>query len=378
MESKTGEAGICQDPGLNNIDAVQSKDKDFFQDKTPEKEESTLSDFEQYRITDLTQIPLPDPVLKISGETIAVCEDIYALSGAPKSGKSALTGILIAGAISEPGQNIDNLDGVEVAPNNDRKAVVHIDTEQARHKQQYNVRTIIKRAGHKTCPDHYRSYNIRKLDLDKYVNVTTGICEEALNTFGGIHSIWIDGAADYIADVNDPAAANEIIKYFEGLAIEYKTAVFLIIHVNPGTSKERGHLGSQLQRKVGGVIFVKEEDDVSTIEPKYLRYAGKGDIPQLQFKYDKDKGYHVGCGVKEGSMDDDAKAEKKIKSIWSLCLKIFNGQYSCSRGEAIEQIMTKRACQERTAAGDFALMTSAKMINKGSDENYRLNALYNV
>jgi hypothetical protein len=336
-----------------------------------------LAAFEYLRITDLTPIPEPEPVLKISGEIIAAAEDIFTISGASKSGKSAFVSMLIGSAISETGQISDGLEGVEVLFNASKKAVIHFDTEQARHKHQRNVKTILKRADFTTCPEYYLSYNIRQLDIDKYAEITTGICQAASDKYNGIHSIWIDGGADYIADVNDPERSNAAVKYFEELAIQYHSAVFIIVHTNPNSDKERGHFGSQCQRKSGGIIMVKNDGDASFIETKMLRYAGNGDIPQLVFKYDKSKGYHVGCGTMEAKeADPDKKAEAKMTDAWRVCEKIFSGQRSFSREKAINQIMVKKACRDRTAAGIFALMTAGEMILKGEDSNYRLNPQY--
>jgi hypothetical protein len=348
------------------------KPPDFNLNGSPEP----LALFEHLRITDLTPIPEPEPVLKISGEIIAAAEDIFTISGASKSGKSAFVSMLIGAAISETGQVSDGLEQVEVLFNGSKKAVIHFDTEQARHKHQRNVKTILKRADLDTCPDHYLSYNIRQLDIDKYAEITTGICQAASNKFNGVHSIWIDGGADYIADVNSPELSNGIVKYFEELAIQYHAAVFIIVHTNPGSDKERGHFGSQCQRKSGGIIMVKSEGEISFIEPKMLRYAGNADIPQLMFKYDKSKGYHIGAGVNACKNDPNKKAESKISDAWRVCEKIFSGAQSFSREKAIKQIMVKKACQERTAAGVFALMTAGEMILKGGDDNYRLNTQY--
>lgn len=335
-----------------------------------------LDKYEHLRITDSTPIPDPEPIIKINGEIIAASEDIFTISGASKSGKSAFVSMLISAAISETGRISDGLEGVEVLFNADKNAVIHFDTEQARHKHQRNLKTILKRADFTNCPDYYLSYNIRQLDINHYADITTGICQAAKSRFKGIHSIWIDGGADYIADVNDPERSNAAIKYFEELAIYYRTAVFIIVHTNPGSDKERGHFGSQCQRKSGGIIMVKAEGDISLIEPKILRYAGKADIPQLLFKYDKSKGYHIGIGVNELN-DPDKKAKSKILEVWKVCEKLFSGQRSLSREKAISQIMVKKACQERTAAGIFAHMTAAEMIIKGEDNNYRINTQYN-
>ena len=123
--------------------------------------------------------------------------------------------------------------------------------------------------------------------------------------------------------------------------------------------------------------MVKAEGDISFIEPKILRYAGKADIPQLMFQYSKERGYHVGCGVKSMESDPDKKAELKMADAWKVCEKIFSGPNSYSRQKAIKQIMIKKACQERTAAGIFALMNADEILNfKGEDDNYRLNKQY--
>jgi len=350
----------------------------YFADKAPMPEASpkVLNYYEYLRITDLTPIPEPEPVIKINGEIIAAAEDIFTISGANKSGKSAFVSMLIGAAISETGQISDGLDGVEVLFNADKKAVIHFDTEQARHKHQRNVKTILKRADFTTCPDHYLSYNIRQLDIDKYADITTGICQAASNKFNGIHSIWIDGGADYIADVNSPELSNGIVKYFEELAIQYHTAVFIIVHTNPGSDKERGHFGSQCQRKSGGIIMVKAEGDISFIEPKILRYAGKADIPQLMFKYDKTRGYHVGAGVKSAESTEAAKFQRRIDKAHEVCQQVFSGQRSFKYGKAVDEIMRITGKSIAPAKGIFTDMKVNDMILQGTDENWRINEKY--
>ncbi len=100
---------------------------------------SQLKHFEQYRITESSNIKLPVTIIALNGEAISTEGNITTFSGASKSGKTACTGFLIAGAISEDGNIIDKLEGMDVEPNSERKAVIHIDTEQARHKHQYNL-----------------------------------------------------------------------------------------------------------------------------------------------------------------------------------------------------------------------------------------------
>ena len=350
-------------------------------EQTPQNQDwsfgdSDLKRFEEYRITDMTDVPLPKDVLTISGSTIAVNGDIFTISGESKGGKSAVMGMCISGVITTTGVVNDGLDGMQILPNNDRHAVIHFDTEQARHKHKYNVQTIIRRAELSTCPDHFLSYNIRKLNIDDYQEKTTGICDAAYKKFGGIHSIWIDGGADYVTDVNDQERSNEVISYFEHLAIEYDTAVFLVVHTNPGSNKERGHFGSQCQRKSGGILRVKSSGDQSIVEGDFLRYTGKQNLSQLSFKYDTEKGYHVGCGSVSVDVKEGLKANEKREKAARICKEVFGSQKSYKYDEALKKIGAVRSCSERTAKTDFSLMRVNDMIIQGSDNRWRLNNEY--
>jgi hypothetical protein len=330
-----------------------------------------LKPFERLRITDATAVPPPVPVITINGETISTEGNITTISGASKSGKSAFTGILIAGAISKDGI-IDGLDGVQVQPNKKSKAILHFDTEQARHKHQYNLISILRRCEIDHCPDYFLSYNIRGLELNEYAGVTANICAAANEQFGGIHLIVIDGIADYISDVNDPVQSNAIVKYFEELAIKYSAPIIVIVHTNPGSDKERGHLGSQCQRKSESVIIVKTEGDLSFIEPRFLRTAGKGDIPLIQFMYDKNKGYHVGCGIR--SNEQAGKDAERIAGIKKICSIVFSGQKAYGYKDAVDSIMKETNKALNTSKGLFAEMKAHEMIIQGADKNWRINA----
>ena len=336
--------------------------------KNEVQNETQLSDFEQYRITEKTLIPYPTPIVKINGDRVATPSAMVTISGQPKSGKSAFTGILIAGAISTDG-DIDGLPGVEVLPNENKKAVIHFDTEQDRWTHQYNHKTILKRANLTNCPDYFCSYNIRQLEINQYQIIVGDICEAAASEFTGIHSIWIDGGADFIADVNNVEQSTNIIHYFDLLAIKYNTAVFIVVHTNPGSDKERGHFGSTCQRKSSGVLSVKKEGDISYLDPKMMRFTGE--TAKIQFKYDKEKGYHVQCN--EIADLEGQRAIERIEKARKVCESVFSGQRSYSFGNAIDAIMKETKKAERTAKELFKDMKAHEMIIQGTDNNWRVN-----
>ncbi|HKC69471.1 MAG TPA: hypothetical protein VKG26_14645, partial [Bacteroidia bacterium] len=217
--------------------------------------------------------------------------------------------------------------------------------------------------------DYFLSYNMRQLEVAKYQQMTTDICEGALERYKGIHLIVIDGIADFINDVNDVEQSTDIVKYFEKLAITYRTSIVVIMHTNPGTNKERGHLGSHCQRKCESLLTIKTDGDISFIEPKLLRMAGKDGIPNIQFRYDKSKGYHVDCGVRILSAED--KALQKTESLHDLCREVFAQQSFYSYHRAIEEIMIYTGKSINTAKAFFKDMKTQQLITQGEDKCWR-------
>ncbi len=338
--------------------------------RLPDNPETILKKYEYLLITSTTLIPEPSPVLRIYGEMISTQGNITTISGASKSGKSAFTSVILGGSITK-GQ-YDGFTDVEVMLNHSYKAVLHFDTEQARHKHQNNLKAILRRANLDTCPDFLLSYNIRQLNVDEYQQVTSEIVDAAYRKHNGIHLIVIDGIADYIRDVNDPEQSNGIVDFLEKLSVNYDCPIITIVHTNPNSDKERGHLGSQLQRKSESVLMIRTEKDISTLEPKFLRNAGKGKIPLVQFKYDPEKGYHVYWGIRTpGEAEKDAQ---RIENIHEIAKQVFV-QTTYSYDDAVDAIMRNTNKKERTVKDLFKTMKAHSMIQKGEDNLWRLKPI---
>ncbi len=328
-----------------------------------------LAEFDKWRITDKTEIPDPIAIVKINGEIICTQENITTISGESKSGKSAFASIILAGAVSINGVN-DGIEGVEVLPNYDRKAVLYFDTEQARHRTKRNVKSILKRCGLSECPENFLVYNVR--NVDDLRNILSSICERATNQFGGIHLMVIDHIADFIRDTNDLEQSNEIVKFFGQLSSEFNTTILTIVHTNPNSNKERGHIGSELQRKSESVIQVVSDKSsgVSYIKGRYLREAGLKDVSLLQFTYDKGKGYHVGTGI---ALEDEQvnKDELMIRKVRSICDEVFSPPNVFGYEDAVKKIMKASYKAISTAKDYFKIMNAHEMIIQGTDKKWR-------
>lgn len=333
-----------------------------------------LEEYEPIRMTTEKLVPDLIPIISIGGSIVATAGNISMISGEAKSGKTALLSSLIAGGIATG--PYDGFENINVRLNDKKLPVLHFETENSEPRHKTNHIATIKRAGLHKTPDHLLSYNIRQKPFKQYKNIVEKVCAGAVEKFGGIFMIVVDGAADFISSVNEEAEANETIKWMEELAIKYSVPVIMVVHTNPGSEKERGHLGSQGQRKAESVLYIKREGDISTIEPKMLRNAGAGNTPIIQFTYDRDKGYHVSCGVKEKLTQVNKQANKNMERFAELpkiATAVF-GQKALGYGEAWAAIMKVTKLAETKSKNLFTELKVHDMILQGKEDKlWRLN-----
>ena len=311
-----------------------------------EPQETFFHRYEYLRITMLKEIPEPNPIVSIDNHTISTPGNLTMLSGNSKAGKSAFCSVIIAGAIRGHKYYYDGFEPLYIDGNEEKKAVIHIDTEQAKHNHYQNLKNaVLKRSNLEELPEYLYSYNIREMEIKDRQKFTEDLFLEASTKSGGIHLAVIDGLADYINSVNDEQEANSIVHFFEKLSIKYNCPVVTIVHLNPNSNKERGHLGSQLQRKAESVLQIKKgEDEISYCEPYLLRNASNLEVPIIQFEYDKDKKFHIYAGTKDKS-DEQSNNSKKLKEIVKEVFSKEPKQYK----EAIKQIMDISGVSEPTA-----------------------------
>ncbi|MBO9619999.1 MAG: hypothetical protein J7539_13305 [Niabella sp.] len=326
-----------------------------------------LGDFEHLRITAENEYPNSSPLGTWNGSGIIAPRNQTWVSAQAKAGKTAFESFLIAGCISVDGL-ADIPAALEIVPNNEKKAVIHMDTEQDRADQQYNIRTILKRTGCSITPDHYLSYNILQLPLTEYIKTTDAICAAASEKHGGIYCIFIDGIADYMEDTNNITQSRAIREYFTLLANKYDCPVVAIIHQNPGSEKERGHIGGEGQRKCYAMISITKDGDISCAKNKFSRKAGE--LEPIYFKYDTDKGYHVEIDAPDKG--GAAGTEKKKKAIHNCLVASMKPLEAYKHKELVELVMGMTACSEITAKRYIGVAVVNEWVQKGEDDRYRL------
>jgi hypothetical protein len=327
-----------------------------------------LEDFDSLLVTVEKHIPQDEVIIEIAGAKFASQNNISAISAAPKGAKTAVMNGMVAGSISWNGA-VAGFPDIQVRPNDEQKAVIVLDTEQSMADQQHNVRTILKRAGLQNTPEHLRCYNITQLNLGDYQEKTNLLCELNAKRFSGIHSIYIDGGADFIASVNDEEQSSGIVKFFRQLSIKYQCPVVVIVHQNPGGDKERGHFGSELQRKIYGLLSIEKKGDTFSINGKMLRRSGNNDVPVINFQYSKDHGYHVQVDAADQEAAKDQARREKLEMISQQAFKPLQ---SYRHVDAVSAIMKYTSKAMTTAKGMVNDMVGFGYLEQGPDKLYRV------
>lgn len=319
-----------------------------------------------FRMTNKSHYPIPEPMIAISGQSIATAGNLMVISGIQKSAKTSISMIFLCGFVRAFIEPIDGVPKEMMLQPAGTKANLHFDTEQAKHKYLSNIKAMLRRMNKTEIPKNLYAYSLRGQSIDDSLAIIENTFVLAKRECGQIHCCFIDGIADLVNSVNDELESNKIIKFFEDLATEYNCLVVAVIHRNPNDSKVRGHLGSQLLRKAEAILCVKKEGDCSYIEPEDLRTASNGDIPRLMFQYQKEKGYHVCLG-------ESSTIEKpsEIEMLNNLVDLIFREKESFKYSELVNRIMKLNSKSEDTAKKHVQKMLKSELIFRPKNGVYQ-------
>lgn len=297
------------------------------------------------------------PVFKLKGITISTPSNISTITAAVKSGKSA--GIEAIAAATFAAEDCDTL-GFE-SGNLDGKALLHFDSEQSPEDHWYHVDRIIRRAHSDAAPKWLKSYCLTGLTFKQCQECVWEAMRIAREEFSAILAVLIDGYCDLVSDVNDSAESNDFVARLHGLAIQYACHISGVIHLNPGTEKSRGHLGSQLERKAETNLQMEKnkDDESSLIFSTKNRRAG---IPRklgICFKWDDELKMHLSCEAKPS-----ARQSAELESLRDLSRDIFSNHPAMRYSDIIKSMTSDLHLTQTTAERRFNRLKCLSIIEK--------------
>lgn len=225
----------------------------------------------------------------IGTTTVATPGNLCAIAAQAKVGKSALVGAFLGASLGLSGDTL----GIG-SSNPDGHALIHFDTEQSPEDHRNLIATGLRRVKTTERPTWLRSYRVAEIPVSDRLGLLEYEVKRATKIHGGVHSVLLDGVADLVLNPNDGAKAIAAVARLHALAAQFNTSIICVLHLNPGSSsKTRGHLGSQLERKSEANIAIEKHDGISTVWTQSARHSPLKKINGLRFRWNDEAQMHL-------------------------------------------------------------------------------------
>ena len=277
------------------------------------------------------------PVFELGGVVISTPGNLTAITAQAKVGKSSLVTAMIAATMAVD-EDRDTL--TARGYNVKGKAVLYVDTEQAKDDFWWSVERAKIRAGLEKRPDWLKAYTLTTFNaLDQRKGLIITMAHLAAR-FDGIYAVIIDGVADLAVDVNDAAECNALVADLQQLAIRYECPIVCVIHKNPGSDKTRGHLGSQIERKAETNLTLEKDGDITVVWSAKQRRAPIAKETGPRFRWSDEAKMHVtvlpdGTGMSQ-------KQQKAVIDYVELAVAVFADRPSMTWSELFAALQEAR------------------------------------
>ena len=291
-------------------------------------------------------------ILKLNDISVLSAGNISCVSGQAKSRKTTFVNMLVSAFLNNEygGFTATDITG----------AVIWIDTEQSEDDVMYGLKRIYKMSG---LTDNYDSDNFQTYRLRSYGREERKEFTELLIKRIKPKLCIIDGIADLMVNSNDLAETADISDMLLRLTSEYDCHIIVVLHTNPGSTKTRGHIGSEIERKAETSFLVTRLDEKSSTVT----------FPYTRGKTPDSLSFLVNCeGVPElfdYIPPEKRSREDKLKDLFDRLLK---HNSSLRHSELMRGIMSNKQVKEVTAKKDIKEALSLGILQKDADGRYNL------
>jgi hypothetical protein len=260
-----------------------------------------------------------------------------------------------------PGSNADTL--TATGYNTFGKALLYLDTEHSPDDFWHAIDRARRRARLERTPPWLSAHCLTDLPTQIGKKALKLKMAQLAKQFGGIFAVIIDGVADLCLDVNDAAEANELVAYLHELAIAFDCPILAVLHRNPGsTSKTRGHLGSQLERKSETNLSLDKDDKVTVVWSDKQRRAPIERKNGPRFAWDDGLGMHVTVAKPTSEL-----AGHKERELVDLAMEVLAGHPGLRYTQLVEAIQAARNLSVPTAKRRVAAMRQEELLSVDSE-----------
>jgi hypothetical protein len=237
----------------------------------------------------------------------------------------------------------------------DDARVLWFDTEQDRYDTMMILRRIQQLCGWQdTQADNpklhiYSLRSMDKMDATESVPKNRMMAIRAAVEYYRPTVVLIDGVRDLLDDFNDLKESNDLVQALMEMSADTGCAIWNVLHVNPGSDKMRGHLGTELQNKVTDIFSVtkKKGADGSVLFEVEQTAARHRDIDGFTFRIDDSQKYSVPVllGHEEAAQAQEGRADELREILGKYVPEIGGISYTPLKNaiKAGESIGTKNA-----------------------------------
>ena len=203
------------------------------------------------------------------------------LNGRPGNGKTMTFSMMIAAALRGEYCGLRCLI--------DNATCLYVDTEMEVVNHQRTVRRIYDMVG---WPQMVKQERFNSIML-REVNDASARWRKVLKAIWQYkpNMVFLDGMIDIVNDFNDNKECQERIYQCMAVASHYNISVWCLLHLNPGSEKAVGHLGSFLERKATDIFVTSKDEDTQTMKVKHVKQRLKK-VEDVHFRVEDDERHY--------------------------------------------------------------------------------------
>ena len=242
----------------------------------------------------------PEPILFLGGTSILTNNNVTGIIAHPGSGKSAICEAVCSAVLNASElHNDSSIDTLNFKVGKEVKKVIYIDCERTNLDVYNSFSRMLKRCelskDHK--PESVVFLGLRLVSkLEDRFNAIEKLISEHKPEL-----MIIDGAGDLVTDIlNFEQALNVRIKFREWTS-QNNLSILTTLHPNPGGTKPRGHIGSELEREAENMLFIEKVDDIQrnlTTDFAHGKSRNNGSVT-TSFKWNDTKFMFSSCEVQQ-------------------------------------------------------------------------------
>lgn len=266
----------------------------------------------RYRLDPEREFDPPQYTFSQNGIGIAPRGDVHVVKAPQKNGKTFLFTLMMGAMLR--GEYLGLKCEIE------KPKLLFIDTEQHPRNTQLVYRRVCCIAGI-DGHEYHEQMEVLHMRGAQVAEIRQAIIQEIV--FWKPDVVFIDGLVDCVVDPNDQAESKSYITTLSGIAMDHNCSIWTVLHVNPGTEKMRGHLGTIIAQKASDVLqcLKEKQPDGSIIFTVEQTDTRNKDINKFSFCIEDRKGEDGEMLALPVQVYINVKEKARINEIMQVALK---------------------------------------------------------